>query len=197
MARLLLGVLDKAALKLGDNTTVNFQSSLIFMTSNLGAREMAKAVGERFGFSGYTGEAPCGARLKGIGMAAVRRRFSPEFVNRIDRTITYAPLERATFERILDLQLNALEAMIRARFAEDAFSVRLSPAARAFLIERGTSAEYGARELKRVIHRYVIQRLAQVVLRDLVEPGGVVRFDVSADGENLRALSRGGRPLAA
>jgi len=195
MARLLLGVLDKATLKLGDNTTVNFQSSLIFMTSNLGAREMAKAVGERFGFSGLTGEGACAAKLNGIAMSAVRRRFSPEFVNRIDRTITYRPLERATFERILDLQMSAWEAMIRARFAEDAFSVRLSPAARAFLIERGTSAEYGARELKRVIHRHVIQPLAQVVLQDLIEPGGVVRFDVTANRESLRPLSRGGKLL--
>ena len=87
--------------------------------------------------------------------------------------------------------------MIQARFAEDAFSVRLTPAARTFLIDRGTSAEYGARELKRVIHRHVIQPLAQVVLRDLVEPGGMVRFDLSGEGETLRVLSRGGRPLAA
>ena len=87
---------------------MSFQSSLIFMTSNLGAREMAKAVNDRFGFSGMTGNKTGDARLNGIGLSAVRRRFSPEFVNRIDRTITYRPLERSTIERILDLQLVAL-----------------------------------------------------------------------------------------
>jgi ATP-dependent Clp protease ATP-binding subunit ClpA len=197
MARLLLGVLDKASLKLGDNTTVNFQSSLIFMTSNLGARDMAKAISDQFGFSSMTGATAGRGRLDRIGAGAVRRRFSPEFVNRIDRTITYHPLDRTAFERILDLQMEGLDSMIARRFAEDAFSVRLTPAARTFLIQQGTSAEYGARELKRVIHRHVIQPLAQVVLKDLVEPGDLVRFDVSPDGESLRPLSRGGRPLAA
>ncbi len=197
MVRLMLGMLDKATLRLGDNTTVNFQSSMIFMTSNLGAREMAKAVNGRFGFSATTGSATPAEQLSRIGMGAVRRRFSPEFVNRIDRSITYHPLEREAFERILDLQMEALESMISRRFAEDAFTVRLTPAARRFLIDTGTSPEYGARELKRVIHLHVIQPLAQVVLRDLVEPGGVVKFDLSPEGDRLRALSRGGRPLAA
>ncbi len=197
MARLLLGVMDKAVLKLGDNTVVNFGSSLIFMTSNLGAREMAKASGAPFGFASMTGESACGRRFDGIGMRAVKRRFSPEFVNRIDRAIIYHPLAGDSFEKILDLQMEALDRMIAQRFAEDAFSVRLTAAARAFLLERGTSAEYGARELKRAIHRYLIQPLAQVVLRDLAEPGGTVRFDVAAGGGGLRATSRGGRPLAA
>ncbi|NWF82955.1 MAG: ATP-dependent Clp protease ATP-binding subunit [Bryobacteraceae bacterium] len=197
MARLLLGVMDKATLKLGDNTVVNFQSSLIFMTSNLGAREMAKAAAERFGFASLTGGAAAAEKLSRIGLNAVKRRFSPEFVNRIDRTITYHPLERECFDKILDLQIQGLENMIAERFAEDAFSVKLTAAARNFLLERGTSKEYGARELKRVIHRHVIQPLAQAVLRDLIEPGGAVRFDVSADGSSLRAISRGGRPLAA
>lgn len=197
MARLLLGVMDKATLKLGDNTVVNFQSSLIFMTSNLGAREMAKAATERFGFASMTGDAAAAEKFSRIGLNAVKRRFSPEFVNRIDRTITYHPLERECFDKILDLQIQGLENMIAQRFAEDAFSVKLTAAARNFLLERGTSKEYGARELKRVIHRHVIQPLAQAVLRDLIEPGGAVRFDVSADGSSLRAISRGGRPLAA
>lgn len=197
MVRLMLGMLDKACLKLGDNTTVNFQSSLIFMTSNLGARDMAKAAKDRFGFSALTGAAADSGQFSRIGLGAVKRRFPPEFVNRIDRAITYQPLQRDAFERILDLQMDALEATIARRFAEDAFHVRLTPAARRFLIEMGTSAEYGARELKRIIHRHVIQPLAQVVLSDLVEAGGVVKFDLSPEGGRLRALTRGGRPLAA
>lgn len=197
MARLLLGILDKASLKLGDNTTVNFQSSLIFMTSNLGAGEMAKAITDQFGFSSMTAPAAGNNQLDRIGISAVRRRFSPEFINRIDRTLTYHPLDRPAFERILDLQLEALDGLIARRFAEDAFSVRLTPAARSFLIDHGTSAEYGARELKRVIHRHVIQPLAQVILRDLMEAGDTVRFDLSPDGCSLRPVSRGGRPLAA
>jgi ATP-dependent Clp protease ATP-binding subunit ClpA len=144
-----------------------------------------------------TGEGAGAGQFGRIAVNAMRRRFSPEFVNRIDRAVTYRPLGGDAFERILDIQLDALQTLISKRFAEDAFTVRLTPAAREFLLTLGTSAEYGARELKRVIHRHLIQPLAQVVLLDLVEPGGVVKFDLSPEGDRLRALSRGGRPLAA
>ena len=101
MTRLLLGVLDKAVLRLGDNTTVNFERTMIFLTSNLGAEAMRKELAPDFGFEAVV----CGAeaatgpasrrRLEAIGMNAVKRKFSPEFVNRIDAVITYHPLEAA------------------------------------------------------------------------------------------------------
>ena len=95
MTRLLLGVLDKAALRLGDNATVNFERTIIFMTSNLGANAMRKHLRPDFGFETMVGGVRDSAKkLEGIGMNAVRRKFSPEFVNRIDSVITYQPLER-------------------------------------------------------------------------------------------------------
>src|SRR2546426_175421 len=91
MPRLLLGVLDKATLRLGDNTAVNFEKSLVFLTSNLGAREMLKEINPDFGFqAGMKKEkADLTGKLQAIGLAAVRKKFSPEFVNRIDAVITY------------------------------------------------------------------------------------------------------------
>src|SRR5277367_5626689 len=94
MTRLLLGIFDKATLRLGDNTTVNFEKTLIFMTSNLGARTMAREMQPGFGFSSAVpreGTLKRG-KLEKIAMAAVKRRFAPEFVNRIDAVITYQPL---------------------------------------------------------------------------------------------------------
>ena len=94
-AQLLLGILDRATLRQGDNTIVNFEKSLIFLTSNLGAREMAKEVRPEIGFATPDSRSAGGTtgRLESIGLAAVRKRFSPEFVNRIDVVITYQPLE--------------------------------------------------------------------------------------------------------
>ncbi|MBI5280313.1 MAG: ATP-dependent Clp protease ATP-binding subunit [Candidatus Solibacter usitatus] len=188
MVRLLLGVLDKASLKLGDNTAVNFERSLIFMTSNLGAREMEAEFGRRYGLAGLIHDPACPGRLDAIGASAVRRRFSPEFVNRIDRMITYRPLARPDIERILDLQLAALERHISTRLGPAAFRLRLTGEAREFLIDRGVSPRYGARELKRVIHRHIIQPLARLVLDKTVEPGAVVRLEPLSCGSGLRLV---------
>lgn len=186
LGRLLLGVLDKATLKLGDNTTVNFERSLIFLTSNLGAREMAKQTRQRFGLAGAAPLQDAGRGLERVALGAVKKRFSPEFVNRIDRILTYRPLDREAFERILDLQLEELHQHLAGRLGEGAFRLSLTEEARQFLLERGTSAEYGARELKRTMHRHVIQPLARVVLERLARPGEVVRVEPAEGGGGLR-----------
>lgn len=176
--RLLLGVLDKATLKLGDNTAVNFERSLIFLTSNLGAREMQDHLSDTFGFGapGTHARQPS-AKLHSIALRAVRRRFSPEFVNRVDQTITYSPLTRRDFEAILDIQMKDLDQHLAQRLGPRAFRVELSGEARELLLNAGTSTRYGARELKRAIHRHVIQRIAALVVEGLAHPGGVVRVE--------------------
>jgi ATP-dependent Clp protease ATP-binding subunit ClpA len=179
LTRLLLGVLDKASLKLGDNSAVNFERSLIFLTSNLGAREMFEAAEAGFGFGRFAPREDQGlaGRLHALGMSAVRRRFSPEFVNRIDRVLTYLPLDRASLDAILDLQIEALSRHLAARLGARACSLEFTAAAREFLLAGGTSAASGARELKRTIHRHVLQPLAALMLRQEVGDGGRVRLD--------------------
>ncbi len=197
LGRLLLGVLDKAWLKLGDNTTVNFERSLIFMTSNLGAREMMAELTDRYGFaSAHPGDSS-ETKLHRIGLGAVRKRFSPEFVNRIDRTLTYSPLSREAFDAILDLQLEALQRHISIRLGPSSFAIKLTSAARRFLLEEGTSAEYGARELKRVIHRHLIQPMARLVLDKTAAPGSTVWIDRSSFAALLTFHSKSDGNLAA
>lgn len=197
LGRLLLGVLDKAVLRLGDNTTVNFEQSLIFLTSNLGAREMARQTRQRFGLAAAAPQQATDRTLERVTLGAVKRRFSPEFVNRIDRILTYRPLDAEAFERILDLQLEELHRHIEGRLGEAAFRVSLTAEARRFLLEQGTSAEYGARELKRTMHRHLIQPLARLVLNRLARPGEVLQVEPSEDGQRLcfRA-GAGGHPAA-
>jgi ATP-dependent Clp protease ATP-binding subunit ClpA len=186
MTRLLLGVLDKAALRLGDNTTVNFERTLIFLTSNLGAEAMRKEIAPDFGFEGMVGAQPTsGTKLQAIGMGAVKRRFSPEFVNRIDAVITYRPLEAGALDQILDLQLHALRKHVQNRLEERAFEIEVTDEARAFLLQRGTSSEYGARELKRTLLRQLTQPLAALVETGRVPPDSVVVAGHQAGAERL------------
>jgi len=187
MTRLLLGVLDKAVLRLGDNTSVNFERSMIFLTSNLGAAAMRKELCPEFGFEAMLPNAGRGgmAKLASIGMGEVRRKFAPEFVNRIDAVITYQPLSGESLRTILDQQLAALEKHIRVRLEERAFALEVSDAARGLLLKLGTSAEYGARELKRTILRKLTQPLAALVESAKVPPESCVVVDLAADGEAL------------
>ncbi|MCC6540331.1 MAG: ATP-dependent Clp protease ATP-binding subunit [Bryobacterales bacterium] len=177
LQRLLLGVLDKATLRLGDNTTVGFERSLIFLTSNLGARDMLKLLKPSFGFGGVEpSEAiDTGRKLREIGMHAVRRHFSPEFVNRIDSIVAYQPLEASSLDQILDLQLAAVQRHICERLSARAFTLEVEQSARDFLIGEGVSPEYGARELKRTIHRRLLQPLATIVTAGRIQPYGTVR----------------------
>lgn len=187
LTRLLLGILDRAVLRLGDNTSVNFENSLIFLTSNLGAREMLKEIRPDFGFqSAVTGERPdLTSKLEAIALGAVRRRFSPEFINRIDAIITYQPLDAEALAAILDQQIAELQRHVNTRLGERCFRVEVTPESREFLLRKGTSPEYGARELKRTIHRYLTQPLATQVAAGRIEPGARVRVEVNADGESL------------
>jgi len=187
LTRLLLGVLDKASLRLGDNTTVNFERSMIFLTSNLGARDMVREMTPDFGFQAMAGTATqnLSGKLHSIGLGAVRKKFSPEFVNRIDAVITYQPLSSESLEAILDQHLKELQAHLDKRLHLASFRLELDDEARQFLMRNGTSAEYGARELKRTIHRHLMQPLAAMVAEGKIEPGGRVMVDWNDEDDSL------------
>jgi ATP-dependent Clp protease ATP-binding subunit ClpA len=188
MTRLLLGMLDKATLRLGDNTSVNFERTLIFLTSNLGAEAMRKQIAPDFGFEAMSPMAKDASNLENlqrIGWGAVKRKFSPEFVNRIDAVITYQPLDAAAMDVILNQQITALERHINDRLEERAFDLDVTPAARKLLLSRGTSTEYGARELKRTILRLLTQPLAAMVEQGKVPPGCAVIADSHRAGDRL------------
>lgn len=194
--RLLLGVLDKGSLRLGDNTSVTFENSLIFLTSNLGASAMMKELSAGFGFSRHGADlsvaetADRSRKLAAIADNAVRRSFTPEFINRLDSTVTYEPLSSAALDQILDLQLARLDAHIRSRLGLHSFTVEVRPEARAYLLERGVSVNFGARELKRTIHRQVLQPLSSFILARRIRPGSHVRISLSEAGDTLSFTQR-------
>src|SRR5436305_536690 len=191
MTRLLLGVLDKGQLRLGDNSVVNFEKSLVFLTSNLGAREMMKELNPEFGFQSARANAPTDvtSKLQNIALVAVRKRFSPEFVNRIDCIITYQPLTIESLSTILDQHIIDLQNHVNTRLGNRSFTLDVPFETRQFLLQKGTSAEYGARELNRTIHRFLTQPLATMVATNQVNPGARVWVEVDAAADKLTIRS--------
>ena len=188
LTRLLLGVLDRGLLRLGDNSVVNFEKSLVFLTSNLGAKEMMREISPDFGFQSAGASstpAELGNKLQGIAVVAVRKKFSPEFINRIDHVITYRPLDPESFAAIADLEIDNLQKHVNTRLGTRCFTIEVPFETRQWLIENGTSPEYGARELKRTIHKNLTQPLATQVAKNLIEPGARVRVEIDPDGQGL------------
>lgn len=187
MSRILLGVLDKAILRLGDNNTVNFEKTLIFLTSNLGARSMSKELQPDFGFETLVPRDRSGTRqkLEKIGLGAVRRKFSPEFINRIDAVVTYQPLTSDALAAILDQQLLELQTHIYHRLGARAFQLELPQKTKRYLLHLGASEEHGARELKRTLQRQLIHPLARLVANGQVAPNDIVRVEPNSTRTGL------------
>lgn len=192
MLRMLLGILDRGILRLGDNNLANLERTMIFLTSNLGAENMQKELVPTMGFAAVTAkksESPGIKRLESIGLVAARKKFSPEFMNRIDACIAYSPLDAKALARILDLQIDLIQSHIDIRLGARSFDLELSTKLKRYLLDKGTSLRYGARELKRTIHRLVLQPLAEVINDGQVPPGALVDLDVR-NGEKIQIRVR-------
>jgi len=187
MTRLLLGVLDKGTLRLGDCSSVNFEKTLIFMTSNLGAARMSEELRPGFGFGAHTPRVARDGtqRLKGISLAAMRKNFSPEFINRIDEVVTYQPLSAEALALILAQHIGDLQAHLDKQLGARTFELQVPPRTRRFLLEKGTSDEYGARELKRTIQRLLIRPLASLIAAGVIPAGACIRADVNQRSDRL------------
>lgn len=186
MIQLLLGILDKGVLHLGYGNAVNFNHCMIFLTSNLGARSIQIANKPDFGFESMIPVTKSNnSKLTAIGMNAVRRKFSPEFVNRIDSVITYRTLDRSSHEKILNSLLLEFRALIRHRIGMHSFEVVCTPAGIDRLLDLGINVEFGARELKRAVQRNLINPIAALVAQGSIPPGSTVVLDANHAGFSI------------
>jgi ATP-dependent Clp protease ATP-binding subunit ClpA len=192
---LLLGILDKAILTLGDNRKVDFSRAMIFMTSNLGAGEMSSLMSPKLGFG--TGEARDRAttgvfdekmtgKIARSGVEAARRKFTPEFMNRLDKIVTFQMLGTQQLKKILDIELNLVQQRIFNTSARRAFVFTLSDASKSFLLKEGTDLKYGARHLKRAIERLLVQPMSNLIATEQVRGGDWIRVDYDDSARSLR-----------
>ena len=219
--QLLLGMLDKATLTLGDNRRVDLSQTVIFMTSNLGGVEITELMGGGYGFvkSGDKPKTDLDQKVERTAVEAARRKFSPEFMNRLDKVVVFHPLQRTQLEQVLDIELS----MVQQRVLETAkgqFLFRVTDSGRDFLLQEGTDQRYGARHLKRAIERHVVYPMANLLATDQVHCGDLICIDWDrsedklsfvCEGENLAmparrpeptviartSQARGGRPVEA
>jgi ATP-dependent Clp protease ATP-binding subunit ClpA len=195
--QLLLGILDKATLTLGDNRRVDLSQTMIFMTSNLGGGEITELMTGGMGFAPTVPDdsAPrVDEKVERTAMEAAKRKFAPEFMNRIDKTIAFHPLRSQQLEQILEIELE----MVQRRVFETKrrFLFRAMPAAREFLLREGTDLKYGARHLKRAIERYLVSPLASLLATEQVSPGDVLSIDWDGSEAGLKFSKEGMETLA-
>jgi ATP-dependent Clp protease ATP-binding subunit ClpB len=182
---LLLGILDKATLTLGDNRKVDFTQTVIFMTSNLGAAEMTSIIRPRVGFASFSNGSDkewvigddLAEKIRRAGLEAARRKFSPEFMNRLDKTVVFRPLGAAELQEVLAIELNAVQERIFCSPNLAPFVITVTDAARDYLLQEGTDLKYGARHLKRAIDRLLVHPLSNLIMTGQVSGGDVVRVD--------------------
>jgi ATP-dependent Clp protease ATP-binding subunit ClpB len=183
--QLLLGILDKATLTLGDNRRVDLSQCLIVMTSNLGAGEMNELINGAMGFS--QGPPKVDTRLDDkinrTAVEAARRKFSPEFMNRIDKIVVFKTLRSEHLEQILEIELGMVQQRILQATGNSQFVFSCTPKVKQFLLGEGTDPKYGARHLKRAIERFVVFPLANLVATGQVKLGDFIRIDIDSEGK--------------
>jgi ATP-dependent Clp protease ATP-binding subunit ClpB len=194
--KLLLGILDKATLTLGDNRRVDFSRSLIIMTSNLGAREISELIEGRIGFTApqqlndlIKSQIAIDEKIQRTAVQAASRNFSPEFMNRIDKTVVFHSLNQKHLQQILDLELCALKQRIM-RSARTQFFFSCSDSVKELLLREGTDSRYGARHLKRSIERLLVLPLANLVASGQVCWGDSIYVDLDHNGSDISFARR-------
>ena len=180
--QLLLGILDKGTLTLGDNRRVDFSHTMIFLTSNLGSHEVMNLMSGGMGFSANRKdeEEELDQKIYKAAKEAARRKFSPEFLNRIDKIIVFRALTRDNLEKILDIELERVQQRIINASDGRQFVFRCTKEARDFLLSEGTDIKFGARHLKRSIERHLVFPISNLLATDQIQLGDLITVDFDA-----------------
>ena len=203
--QLLLGMLDKATLTLGDNRRVDLSQTVIFMTSNLGGGEITELMQGGMGFIQPKDKPVTGLdeKVERTAVEAARRKFSPEFMNRLDKVVVFHPLKREQLEEVLEIELGQVQQRV-LETARGQFLFRVTASAREFLLQEGTDQRYGARHLKRAIERHIVYPLANLLATEQIHVGDLICIDFNPretcltftrEGENLSMPVRRQEPV--
>ncbi len=184
--QLLLGILDKATLTLGDNRKVDLSQTVIFLTSNLGSGQIADLMQGGMGFIQPLSKPTTGLheKVERAAVEAARRKFSPEFMNRLDKVVVFHPLKQSELDEVLELELKQVQKRVLDSTSRP-FLFQIMSEGREFLLEEGTDQRYGARHLKRAIERNVVSPLSRLLATGQVHQGDVLLIDRRRDAEGL------------
>jgi len=187
--QLLLGILDKATLTLGDNRRVDLSQTMIFMTSNLGGAEITELITGGMGFVQPIDKPVhhLDEKVERAAIAAARRKFSPEFINRLDKLVVFHPLKRDELDEVLEIELGQVQKRV-LDLTTRPFLFRVTSEGRRFLLEEGTDQRYGARHLKRAIERYLVCPLSRLLATAQVRSGDVLLVDRHPGDKGLAFL---------
>src|SRR5881396_706134 len=190
--QLLLGMLDKATLTLGDNRRVDLSQTVIFLTSNLGGGEITELMQGGMGFIQPKDKPAAGIdeKVERTAVEAARRKFSPEFMNRLDKMVVFHPLQREQLQEVLNIELGQVQQRVLDT-AKGQFLFRVTDAGRNFLLQEGTDQRYGARHLKRAIERHVVYPLANLLATEQVHLGDLVCIDWNKEQDRLTFVREG------
>src|SRR6266481_6423992 len=181
--QLLLGILDKATLTLGDNRRVDLSQCIIIMTSNLGAGEMTSLVDGGMGFATQVTEvdSKLDDKISRTAVEAARRKFTPEFMNRIDKVVVFKTLRPEHLTQILEIELGMVQQRVLQAAGANQFVFNCTSKVKEYLLQEGTDPRYGARHLKRAIERNIVFPLANLVATGQVKLGDFVRIDIAGE----------------
>ncbi|PYT99934.1 MAG: ATP-dependent Clp protease ATP-binding subunit [Acidobacteria bacterium] len=190
--QLLLGMLDKATLTLGDNRRVDLSQTVIFLTSNLGSGEITEMMQGGMGFIQPADKPASGLdqKVERTAVEAARRKFSPEFMNRLDKVVVFHPLRREQLEQVLEIELGQVQGRV-LETAKGQFLFRVTQPGREFLLQEGTDQRYGARHLKRAIERHVVYPLANLLATEQVHLGDLIGIDWNKEQDRLTFVREG------
>src|SRR6187549_1819272 len=199
--QLLLGILDKATLTLGDNRRVDFSKTIVIMTSNLGAREMSEMISGGIGFAPTKTDQTkedneIDSKIYRTALEAAKRKFSPEFMNRIDKVVVFRSLKEHHLRLILDIELRSVQDRI-TESAGTKFVFECTDPAKEYLLSEGIDLKYGARHLKRAIERFLVYPLSNLVATEQVETGDFVKVDFDASKDVLTFTKQSGKMIIA
>jgi ATP-dependent Clp protease ATP-binding subunit ClpA len=184
--KLLLGMLDKATLTLGDNRRVDLSHTIIFLTSNLGGGEITELMTGGMGFVQPRDKRQdrLDVKVERTAQEAAKKKFSPEFMNRLDKVVVFHPLRQEQLQQILDIELEMVQHRVLVTGRQQ-FLFRVTSAAREFLLKEGTDIKYGARHLKRAIEKFIVSPLANLRVTEQVRFGDVLVIDWNGRGSQL------------
>jgi len=177
---LLLQVLDDGHMTDGLGRKIDFKNTILIMTSNIGARQLQE-FGTGVGFGTKAKEEAREENSKAVIQNALRKAFSPEFLNRVDDMIMFRNLSREDIHKIIDLELDKLY----SRITNLGYQIELSSEAKDFIVEQGYDEKFGARPLKRAIQKFIEDPLAEAIINNSIQEGDVVTLGKAKDRDEL------------